>query len=302
MQSQHTVLYLCAIAFCLAAAAAAAKEVTFQYRGLTLNADLELAPDQSFADGVVLITHGGLAHREMEFIVYLRKLLKDKGFNTLAINLSLGLNNRHGMYDCTLTHRHTNDDAVDEISAWVDWLKTQGAKKVTLLGHSRGGAQTALFAVEHNSEQLNAVVLLAPAIKENTDADAYQQRYQKELTPLLQQAQQLLAQGKGDTILDHIGLLTCPDTSATAASFVSYYGQDPRLDTPYLIPKLKAPTLVVVAGGDNVVVDLDKKIAALVDGRQVQMKVVEGADHLFRDLYTDDAVDAIDEFLKTVHD
>ncbi|HEY5604017.1 MAG TPA: alpha/beta hydrolase [Gammaproteobacteria bacterium] len=302
MRSQPAVRYLCTMAFCVTAAAVAAKEVTLQHRGLTLNADLEFATGKTFNAGMVLITHGALAHREMEFIVYLRKIFKDKGYNTLAINLSLGLNNRHGMYDCRLTHRHHNDNAIHEIGAWVDWLKKQGAKNITLLGHSRGGAQTALYAAERDDDLLNAVVLLAPAVKENTDPAAYQQRYQRELAPLLRQAQQLLEQGKGDAVLEHIGLMTCRDTSATAGAFVSYYGQDPRLDTPYLIPKFKIPVLVVIAGGDSVVVDLDKKLAPLADGKRVQMNVVDGADHLFRDLYTDDAVDAIDEFLKTVHD
>ena len=35
-----------------------------------------------------------------------------------------------------------------------------------------------------------------------------------------------------------------------------------------------------------------------LDGKRVQMKVVENADHFFRDLYADVAVDAIDLFLK----
>jgi alpha/beta superfamily hydrolase len=58
--------------------------------------------------------------------------------------------------------------------------------------------------------------------------------------------------------------------------------------------------LVVVAGNDEAVVGLDKRIAPLVDGRRVQMKVVDGADHFFRDLFADDAVEAVDAFLKGV--
>jgi alpha/beta superfamily hydrolase len=55
---------------------------------------------------------------------------------------------------------------------------------------------------------------------------------------------------------------------------------------------------VVVAASDEVVVGLEKKVAPLVDGKRVQMKIVEGAGHFFRDLYADDAVDTIDVFLK----
>jgi pimeloyl-ACP methyl ester carboxylesterase len=282
----------------IAASWAHATEVFLPYKGLALDANLELAPGKQAADGVILITHGGLAHRDMELIATLQKLLKARGYNTLAINLGLGLNNRHGMYDCTVTHRHLNDDAADEIGAWVNWLQKQGAKRVALLGHSRGGAQTALYAAERDNGLVKAVVLLAPATKDNTSAAIYQRRYQKPLEPMLEQARKLIDAGKGSTVLEHVGLLNCGDTTASASSFVSYYGQDPRLDSPNLIPRLKKPTLVVVAGSDEAVIGLDKKVAPLADGTRVQMKVIEGADHTFRDLFADDAADAIDTFLK----
>ncbi len=281
--------------------AAEANEVTLRYHGLTLNANFELAPGKQPADGVILMTHGGLTHRDVESFIYLRRLLNQKGYSTLAINLSLGLDNRHDVYDCQVTHRHRNADAADEIGAWLGWLKTQGAKRVVLLGHSRGGAQTALYAAEHDDVLVKAMVLMAPAISENTDAVAYQQRYQKSLAPLLAKAQKNVDNGKGDTVLEHIGLLNCPDTSATASSFVSYYRPDAPVDTPALLPKIKYPTLVLIAGNDEVVVGLDKKIASLAGSKHLQMKVIDGADHTFRDLYTDDAVDAITGFLKGVH-
>ncbi len=277
-----------------------ADEITLPYKGLTLNADLALVQTRSLTDGVILITHGTLAHRDMETIVALRSLLKDKGYNTLAINLSLGLNNRHGMYDCKTVHRHQNEDAVNEIGAWVDWLKAQGVTRVALLGHSRGGAQTALYATEHDGPLVKAVVLLAPATGKNSDAASYQQRYRKPLAPVFNKARKLVKQGKGNAILQHTDLLSCPDASVTANTFASYYSQDPKLDTPHLIPKIKKPTLIVVAGKDEIVVGLDKKVAPLANGKNVQMKIIDDADHFFRDLYADETVDAIDAFLKNV--
>ncbi len=277
-----------------------ADEVQLKHKGLTLNAELALATGKQLADGAILITHGGLAHRDMELITALRSQLKQKGYNTLAINLSLGIDNRHGMYDCQTAHRHRNIDAAEEIGVWVDWLKKQGAKRVALLGHSRGGAQTALYATQQNPNIVQAVALMAPAIRENTDPAEYQRRFQKPLAPVLEQAQKLVKAGKGNTVLEHVGLLNCADTSATADAFVSYHDQSPSLDAPSLLPKLRKPTLVLVAGSDEVVVGLGKKVAPLADGKRVQMKVIEGADHTFRDLYTDDAVETIDVFLKGI--
>ena len=274
-----------------------AKEVTITHKGLVLNAELSLATEKSLTDGVILITHGGLAHRDMESLVYLRSLLKDTGYNTLAINLSLGMNNRHGMYDCQVPHRHTNDDAVVEISLWVDWLEQQGAHNITLLGHSRGGAQTALFSTLGNKPGVKFVVLMAPATKDN-GADGYEQRYGQALAPSLARAQELMASGKDKQEIGHLNMMFCRNTRVSAESFISYYAPSPRLDTPALISEIDKPVLVVVAGDDEVVVGLDKKIAPLVDGKRVQMKVIEGAGHIFRDLHMDDAVEAIDAFLQ----
>jgi len=277
-----------------------AKEVTQPYQGLNLNANLELAENKTLANGVILITHGGLAHYGMETIHYLQTLLKTRGYSSLAINLSLGLDNRHGMYDCSTPHRHRNNDAADEIGAWVNWLQAQGAQGIVLLGHSRGGAQTALYAAEHKDKRIQAVLLMASAIADNTSPDTYLKIHRQPLPPLLNKAKKLMQAGKKDTLLSPVGVLNCGNASATASTFVSYYGQDPRLDTPYLIPRIQVPVLVLVAGSDEVVVKLDEKLAALSDSarQHMKMKVIEGSDHTFRDLAADDAVDAIDAFLK----
>lgn len=279
---------------------AQAKEVTLPYKGLTLNANLELAADKSIIDGVILITHAGLAHGRMETIANMQDLLKESGYSTLAINLSLGVDNRHGMFDCKGVHRHRFADGVDEIAAWVDWLKGQGTKQIVVLGHSRGAGQTALYAAERNNDLMKAVVLLAPDTRETNDAAAYQRRHNTPLAPVLKKAQALVLAGKGGTVLEHTGILYCADTSVVADTVVSYYGPDPRLDTPTLIPKIKKPLLMVIAGSDEVVVGFKDKFAPRADGQRVQIKVIEGAGHFFRDLYMDEAVEAIRTFLKSV--
>jgi dienelactone hydrolase len=84
----------------------------------------------------------------------------------------------------------------------------------------------------------------------------------------------------------------------TAATIVSYYGPDPRLDTPFLIPKIMKPTMVVIAGNDEVVIGFSKKYEQSGKLKNVLLKSIAGADHFFRDLYADEAVAEIDAFLK----
>jgi len=275
-----------------------ANEVQLPYQGLRLNANLELADGKKLADGMIVITHSGLGHGRMDTVSYLQQLLKEGGYSSLAITLSLGVDNRHGMFNCKDTHRHHFSDGADELGAWVDWLTRQGVRRMVLLGHSRGTSQTALYVAERNPGPVQAVILLAPDTRATNDAAAYQQRHQVPLAPILEKAQQLVKAGRAETVLEHTGILYCTDTRVTAGTIVSYYGPDPRLDAPYLIQRIRKPVLIVIAGSDEVVVGFKDKFVPLAVGQRIQVKVVEGAGHFFRDLYTDDAVDLIRTFLQ----
>ena len=283
----------------LLSAGARAEEVTLNYQGLTLNANLERAAGKTLADNAFLIVHGTQAHNGMELIKYLQSLLKEKGYNSLAINLSLGLDNRHGFYDCSKPSTHRDTDAVGEIGAWMEWLGDRGAKGVVLLGHSRGGNQVAIYAAEHDDPLLQSLVMMAPGSStQDEDAQEFQDHYGKPLAPLLARAESLVKAGKGRTPLEHVPFLAlCRDTTVTAESFVSYYGPDSRRYTPSLMSKIRKPTLLLVAGNDEIVKNLDKKFGPMVDGKRVQMKIIEGSDHFFKDLYADDAVDDVVAFL-----
>lgn len=286
-------LLLCAAAFAAAVAlagSAAAAEVTLRHGALTLGAMLEIPPGKTLADGVVLMVHGTMAHRDMEVMRHFRSLLGEKGYGTLAINLSLGLDRRVGRFDCAQPSTHRAEDAVAEIGAWMDWAARQGARRITLLGHSRGGQQAAWYAAERAHANLANVVLLAPIVARDF-ADRYEARFGKPLAPLLVHAQ-------GATLLRGEGFLGCDRTTVSADSFLSYYAPKPVSELLATLPRIGVPTLVVVAGGDEIVHGLDRRIAPLVDGRRVRMTVVSGSDHFFRDLYGEDAADAIDEFLK----
>jgi pimeloyl-ACP methyl ester carboxylesterase len=276
-----------------------AEEVKLPHQGMTLNASLEKSADSWPAGPVVLMTHGTLAHRGMEIMAGLQSMFADRGISSLAINLALGLDDRPaGMYDCATPHTHRHTDAVAEIGAWLGWLKAQGAEKVALLGHSRGGNQTARFAATTTDPVVTAVILIAPQTwsAEYAAAD-YEKRYGKPLAPVLAKAQALVESGKGDTPMDPVDFIYCEQTSATAAAFVSYYATDPDMDTPTVIPGIKVPVLVVAGSEDTAVKGLPEKIEPLADGERVQLLVVDGADHFFRDLYSEDIADAVAELL-----
>jgi pimeloyl-ACP methyl ester carboxylesterase len=273
-----------------------AEEVTLPYQGLTLNGNLDLAQGKSLADGVILITHGTLAHNRMELIAALQERFHEQGYSTLAINLSLGQDNRHGMYDCATPHVHKHGDAVGEIGAWLEWLKSRSAGQVVLMGHSRGANQTALFAAEHADPAIKKVVLLAPDTWDaKQEAADYQARYHKPLSAALQKARAMAATDPG-AMMEHIDFLYCPDSTVSAASFLSYY-DNPRVDAPSLLPEIDEGTLVIAGSADSFEPDLPARIKANATP-QVKLVVIDGADHFFRDLYTDEVVEAVGAFVQ----
>lgn len=282
-----------------AVASAQAEEVKTRHRGTTLNGNLELAPGKGLEDGVILVAHGLLAHNRMELIAALQRSFKARGLSSLAINFALGVDDRHGMFDCGRLHAHRPADALDELDAWIGWLKTQGATEITLLGHSQGGAQVALYAAERREPAVGAIVLLAPATFDpQRIAAAYEQRFGVPLAPLLARAEELLRGGRGETTIDQIGFLYCPNATATASSIVGWYAPSPLRNTPTLLPRLRQRTLVVAAGADEVMPDLTLQLGTLGTSRTLTVEVLDGADHFFRDLYAEDAVDTIASWLE----
>lgn len=280
-------------------ASAQASEVAFKHNGVALRANLEKT-DSWPKEPVVLLTHGTLGHNQMEIISSMQELFKENGISSLAINLSLGLNERKSaMYDCPTPHTHKHTDALTEISAWVEWLKFEEVKDVVLLGHSRGGNQTAWYAAEQNDPVVSKTILVAPQVWSAEDAAKnYEKSHGKPLQPVLDKALALVKAGKAQQKLAQTGFIYCKDTSVTAASFISYYQPDERLDTPFLIGKIKHPVLLFVGTEDKLVEGLQQKLQKLPQSDHLTVVTMDGADHFFRDLYAEDLVETAVEFIQ----
>jgi pimeloyl-ACP methyl ester carboxylesterase len=246
-------------------------------------------------DGVVLITHGTLAHNQMETIVTLRDALAERGIASLAINLSFGISDRTGFYDCAAgVNEHKHEDALDEIGAWLDWLKGQGVGRVALMGHSRGGNQTAWYAAERADQTVKAVVLLAPATSDHdTAAESYKRRYGRDLPELLERAHGM----SPDEVLEDVPFLQCESANVSAGSFLSYYGKESRRDTPSLLPKIEQPVLVIAGSADRVVTGLTERVVPM-QSEDLKFVEVVGAGHFFLELFMEDVADAVDAFLE----
>ncbi|HRJ54178.1 MAG TPA: alpha/beta hydrolase [Candidatus Thiothrix moscowensis] len=286
------------LALGMAFSTAQADEVTVKQGDTTLRGELTLADGKTAKDGVVLLLHGTFAHNKMEIMQALADLLKEKGYNTLAVNLSFSVDKRPSdMLDCKIEHKHKHEDAIAELDTWMNWLKEQGASKVVVLGHSRGGNQAAWYAAEKDSALLDKVVAVAPATADPDKASKeYEERYKKPLADILAEAQKLVDAGKGDTVMELPGLVYCENAKATANSVIGYYKTDERRNTPNLLSKIKKPMLIVMGSADEVVADLPAKLEGIKQ-ENLKLETVEGADHFFLDLYADELADKVVGFV-----
>ena len=265
-----------------AATPAHAEPVQIKPGLLRLNGNLEMPKGKTIGDNeVLLIVHGMLSHYGQETIAALQKNLVARARSSLAVNLSLGIDDRKGPRACDATHDYAIAGAEREAASWVDWLYGQRARAVDILGFSRGGAQVA--AMGPALPTVRRVVLVAPSFAISSEiAQAYEKTYGHPLAPALTEAR------KDPLKKLTIDFLNCKQATVLGATFLDSYAELP----PRLAARTGHPTLVVIAGKDEVVTNLESKLPS--DVRKV---TIEGSSHYFPDLFGEDAADAIVKFL-----
>jgi pimeloyl-ACP methyl ester carboxylesterase len=295
-------LIILAFAFLSMAASATrgnAEEVSLEYLGLELSGYLETAPGKSLkSDGIVVLVHDTLGHGRMELMAALQDSLRDMGINSLAITLGLGMDKRHGMFDCSWEQDHRHEDAVEEISAWVQWLKEKGAASITLAGHGRGANQAGLYAINRLDKTVKRVVLMAPQMQTEEKAEAdYHARFGRSLRQELAKAEELVAQEEGNQLVDVPGFLTCSKAQVTAGAFANYYGANAKFKTTNLLQSIKVPVLLAVGDADPSLSEIRAAEPEFANLKTVTFAVIPGADQEFRDLGADELAKKIKEFI-----
>lgn len=276
-------------------AAEPGRHIQLPHEGRLLNGWINEVDD---TPATILMLHGTLAHANMEIMATLAEVFADYGIETLRVTLSLGLNDRHGMFDCAAVHRHAHADALGELRAWMSWLQKSGRQSVILLGHSRATNQVTRYAASGGPPRPAALVLVAPGV---WDPAASSTRFAAQgggaLAPLLARAEALVESGQEDTVIGPVPFLHCMDARVSARSFAAYYGDDPMFDTFGLIDRAGLPVIVLSGTEDPLTEGLDDAIAGLEHTTPLEHVTIEGADHFFRDLYAYDVVEAVQAWL-----
>jgi len=218
--------------------AAAAEPVERPFNGKTLKADYT-APTQP-GRGVVLLypdasRPGGAVWQPLQ------KALAGAGFGVLVARP------HGGGASCNGPWRRLHRDGMAEVGGWFDWLLRRGIARVHFLGAGRGGNQVAWFLARSRHPALGAAILLDPLVWRSEEAaDRYQREHGKPLGPLLERARSLRTQERADELLRGVGFLHCEAVDVTAAAFLSYYADEPNLDTSRLIGDLPGRAAILV--------------------------------------------------------
>lgn len=248
-----------------------------------LNANLELASGRTIEDGVILMLHGTLGHKDMEIMVLLQSVFQEYGYSSLAINLSFDIEDRHGFYPCERPHTHEYNDALAELELWVRWLQEQSVGDIVMLGHSRGANQIANYLLQ-DEHTIVAGILLAPSTGRGWTTEIVQSN---------------LVKAMQEDWLDDTDFLHCQGARVRATSYASYYASKSPANTPELLREISTPVLVLSGSEDSTVPGLVTQMEH-VNNDLVQHLQIDGADHFFRDLFAYDVIEAAINFLTSV--
>lgn len=216
---------------------AAAEPVERPFYGETLEADY--IPPTETGRGVVLL-YPDAARAEGEVWQPLQEALTRAGYGLLVARPG-------GDPDCNGVWRRLHQDGMDEVGGWFDWLLRRGISHVHFLGEGRGGNQVAWFLAHSRHPALGSAILLDPLVwRAQTAVERYQRAHGRPLGPLLEQAGELRDQGRADEVLSAVGFLHCEAVDVTAAALLSYYADEPELDTSRLLGDLPGPATVLV--------------------------------------------------------
>jgi len=260
-----------------------AQPVSIKHNGVKLNAEINPAEDKT--KPFFLILHGTFAWHGMELPTSIQSLLEEEDYGSLAFSLSLGVNDRTGFFDCKQPIISKHGNAQQEIEQWVKYLNAQGYKNIVLVGHSRGGAQMAAYALA-NQKSAKQLFLIAPMTwKQSKIARAFNKNNNKSMEDLVAK----IKSGKLSELKQQ-NILHCKEANIRAQSFLSYYTSSPEKNTPSLISETKMPTRIYLGSEDSITENIMKQKPLFEKNSNVSHLLIDGSDHFFRDFYADEMV------------
>lgn len=253
--------------------------------GRALNAELR-AGDRSRPS--ILVLHGFLQTHDFLPTQMIVDGLSGTGLTVLAPNLSLGIPNRRQSLQCEAVHKHTLAEDLAEIDRWVAWLLERGHPSVVLVGHS-WGSQHALAYLESAARRPIAALIATSLVRSPVP-----RAVAREQSARVQQREE-----RGRSLRPY-RLSYCRKFTATPASYSSYAEFDDPKRVLQAAAALRArdfPLHVIDGSADQWT---DEAWFADLRKADVQLTVIDGADHYFSSTHEFELIEKMEEILKSL--
>jgi dienelactone hydrolase len=233
----------------------------------------------------VILMHGFLQTHEFPLIHRLTESLNSAGHTVLAPTLTLGISHRKQSLACEAVHTHTQGDAINELDAWVKWLKERKVRSAVLIGHSFGSMQALAYTVERRD----------PVIKKLIGVSLIEGRMHipsQENAKLLSEIRMLAAKGGREIATQPFSF--CQKMRASPNSLLSYLAWSPEKITRE-IDRARLPITFIMGGQD------DRLGAGWLDKlakTRAKLHIIKGANHFMDGEYEFDLYDLVIAELK----
>ncbi len=198
---------------------------------------LQQAAAQSPPAGIGIVIMHGKGGSPTKYVADLASFLEDKGY--LVANLEMPWSGRRN-YDADV------GGAEKEVESALANLRTKGATKLFVAGHSQGGLFALYFGGKH---AIDGVVAIAPG------GNVASPVFREKLGESVEQARKLVADGKGNEktrFLDFEGSRGTSPVISTPVAYLSWFDPDGAMNQSIAVRSVspQVPVLFIVPKGD----------------------------------------------------
>ena len=226
--------------------------------------------------GTVMILHGNCHNFYTGPSRFLPPVLVERGYHCLAYN-----RRGHDMVTSTYGREigggafQTSAQAIEDNRLAAAWLKARGLAAPILVGHSNGGMLAAQHAADHPDTPLLVMLSAHCGGRDIARLNSRNGLWAKDqFEPLLAQAQTLVAQGQGRSLM----LLPGWWWVISAEAFLDYAGGVP--DTVGQAPRIKCPSLVLRGDQENPEIYPTDRFKAQAQAL-CDVRIIEACDHFY---------------------
>jgi alpha-beta hydrolase superfamily lysophospholipase len=239
----------------------------------------------SFRDGdadrpPILILHGFLQTKDFPTVFRLAEGLAGEGYSVLSPTFALGIDRRDRSLACEAIHTHDMQSDVEEIRAWVSWLRERTGKDPLLIGHSTASVQLLAYLTRYPADGVRAAILISlvpfgpgPTAQETPrEADAARR-----------------AVDAGRTGPGNYALTYCRRYVTDARSYLSYYRWT-RVATAEAIDRTKTPIFLIIGGDDK---RIDASWLTMLERTKAGLIFIDEANHFFDHQHEFELLDSV---------